>query len=344
MELTLYSALLEDIKSRIRKAQIKATLAANAEMISMYSDIGMLIQQRQQKEGWSAGVIPKLAQDLKNDLPEIKGFSERNLGRMLAFHREYSHNPILPQPVAKLDYKQLLLSIPWGHNIILIEKVKDLEARFWYMQQTIANDWVRDTLITMIKSKTYERSGKSANNFDIHLPNPQSELAKQTLKDPYIFDFMTLSEPFAERELEVELVKHIEKFLLELGAGFAFVGRQYHVEVEEQDFYIDLLFYHIKMRCFVVIDLKKGDFKPEYAGKMNFYCSAIDDLLKHPTDQLTIGLILCENKKKIIAEYALRDTNKPIGVSEYELTRALPENLKPSLPSIDEIENELSQD
>ena len=251
----------------------------------------------------------------------------------------------MQQAVAKLDYKQLLLSIPWGHNIILIEKVKDLEARFWYMQQTIANDWVRDTLVAMIKSKTYERSGKAANNFDIHLPNPQSELAKQILKDPCIFDFMTLSEPFAERELEVELVKHIEKFLLELGAGFAFVGRQYHVEVEEQDFYIDLLFYHIKMRCFVVIDLKKGDFKPaEYAGKMNFYCSAIDDTLKHPTDQPTIGLILCENKKKIIAEYALRDTNKPIGVSEYELTRALPENLKPSLPSIDEIENELSQD
>jgi predicted nuclease of restriction endonuclease-like (RecB) superfamily len=274
-------------------------------------------------------------------LPEIKGFSERNLGYMLRFSKEYS---ILQQTVAKLDYKQLLLSIPWGHNIILIEKIKDLEARFWYMQQTIANDWVRDTLVAMIKSKTYERSGKSANNFDIHLPNPQSELAKQTLKDPYIFDFMTLSEPFAERELEVELVKHIEKFLLELGAGFAFVGRQYHVEVEEQDFYIDLLFYHIKMRCFVVIDLKKGDFKPEYAGKMNFYCSAIDDLLKHPTDQPTIGLILCENKKKIIAEYALRDTNKPIGVSEYELTRALPENLKPSLPSIDEIESELSQD
>jgi predicted nuclease of restriction endonuclease-like (RecB) superfamily len=341
MELTLYHALLDDIKSRIRKAQTKAIFAANAEMISMYSDIGMMIQQRQQKEGWSAGVIPKLAKDLKNDLPEMKGFSERNLGYMLRFSKEYS---ILQQAVAKLDYKQLLLSIPWGHNIILIEKIKDLEARFWYMQQTLENDWGRDTLVSMIKSKVYERSGKAITNFDIHLAHSQSELAKQTLKDPYIFDFMTLSEPFAERELEVELVKHIEKFLLELGAGFAFVGRQYHIEVDEQDFYIDLLFYHIKMRCFVVIDLKKGDFKPEYAGKMNFYCSAIDDLLKHPTDQPTIGLILCENKKKVIAEYTLRDTNKPIGISEYELTRALPDNLKPSLPSIEEIENEFSKE
>jgi predicted nuclease of restriction endonuclease-like (RecB) superfamily len=266
MELTLYHALLDDIKSRIRKAQAKAIFAANAEMISMYSDIGMMIQQRQQKEGWSAGVIPKLAKDLKNDLPEMKGFSERNLGYMLRFSKEYS---ILQQPVAKLDYKKLLHSIPWGHNIILIEKIKDLEARFWYMQQTLENDWGRDTLVSMIKSKVYERSGKAINNFDIHLANSQSELVKQALKDPYIFDFMTLAEPFAERELEVELVKHIEKFLLELGAGFAFVGRQYHVEVDEQDFYIDLLFYHIKMRCFVVIDLKKGDFKPEYAGKMN---------------------------------------------------------------------------
>ncbi|MEI7586822.1 DUF1016 domain-containing protein [Runella sp.] len=194
----------------------------------------------------------------------------------------------------------------------------------------------------MIKSKLLERQKLSVSNFDSYLPNPQSELAKETLKDPYIFDFLTLAEPFAERELEIELVKHIEKFLLELGTGFAFVGRQYHLNVGNQDFYIDLLFYHLKMRCFIVIDLKKGNFKPEYAGKMNFYCSVVDDTLKHPTDQHTIGLILCENSNKIIAEYALRDTNKPIGVSEYELTRALPENLKSSLPSIEDIETELS--
>jgi predicted nuclease of restriction endonuclease-like (RecB) superfamily len=196
----------------------------------------------------------------------------------------------------------------------------------------------------MIKSKLLERLQLNVSSIDSYLPNPQSELAKETLKDPYIFDFLTLAEPFAERELEIELMKQIEKFLLEFGTGFAFVGRQYHLNVGEQDFYIDLLFYHIKTRFFIVIDLKKGNFKPEYAGKLNFYCSVVDDILKHPTDQPTIGLMLCENNNKIIAEYALRDTNKPIGVSEYELAKALPENLKSSLPSIEEIENELSKD
>ena len=344
MKLTLYNSLLSDIKSRVKNAQIKATLSANAEMILMYWDIGKMIQQRQQEEGWSAGVIPKLAVDLKNELSEVKGFSERNLGRMLAFYRTYCDKSILPQPVAKLDYMKLLLSIPWGHNLLLMEKVKNIEHRFWYIERIIGDGWSRDILSSNIKSKLFERQKLNISNFDSYLPNPQSELAKETLKDPYIFDFLTIAEPFSEWELETELVKHIEKFLLELGKGFAFVGRQYHLNVGDQDFYIDLLFYHLKMRCFIVIDLKKGAFKPEYAGKMNFYCSVIDDLLKHPTDQPTIGLILCENSNKIIAEYALRDTYKPIGVSEYELTRALPENLKPSLPSIEDLENELSKD
>jgi predicted nuclease of restriction endonuclease-like (RecB) superfamily len=339
MELTRYNSLLNDIKIRVKNAQIKATLSVNAEMILMYWDIGIMILKRQQEKGWSAGIIPKLATDLKNELPEQKGFSERNLGYMLRFAKEYS---ILQQPVAKLNYKNLLLAIPWGHNILLMEKIKEKKKRFWYIEHIIAGGWSRAVLSSMIKSKLLERQKLSVSNFDSYLPNPQSELAKETLKDPYIFDFLTLAEPFAERELEIELVKHIEKFLLELGTGFAFVGRQYHLNVGNQDFYIDLLFYHLKMRCFIVIDLKKGNFKPEYAGKMNFYCSVVDDTLKHPTDQHTIGLILCENSNKIIAEYALRDTNKPIGVSEYELTRALPENLKSSLPSIEDIETELS--
>jgi predicted nuclease of restriction endonuclease-like (RecB) superfamily len=223
-----------------------------------------------------------------------------------------------------------------------MQKVKNPECNFWYMQQTFENGWSREVLGAMIKSNSFERKGSTVNNFDSRLSNLQSELVKQTLKDPYIFDFLTLAEPFAERELETELIKHIEKFLLELGTGFAFVGRQYHVEVGDKDFNIDLLFYHLKMRCFVVIDLKKGDFKPEHAGKMNFYCSVIDDILKHENDEPTIGLILCENKNKIIAEYTLRSNKTPIGVSEYEFTRALPENLKSSLPSIEEIENELS--
>lgn len=373
MPTTNYISLISEIKIRIREAQVKATLSANAQMITMYWEIGNLILNRQVKEGWGTNVIQKLSLDIRNDIPEIKGFSTRNMEYMLRFAKEYSipqqpvallqnihnlevgimqqpvalleiiNNSILPQDVAKLENSQLLLSIPWGHNILLIEKIKDIQIRFWYMQQTIENGWSREVLAAMIKSASYERNGTSTNNFEFHLPNIQSELVKQTLKDPYIFDFLTIAEQFTERELETELVKHIQKFLLELGTGFAFVGRQYHLEVGDQDFNIDLLFYHLKMRCFVVIDLKKGDFKPEHAGKMNFYCSVIDDVLKHKNDEPTIGLILCENKNKIIAEYALKDTSKPIGISEYEFTKSLPDNLKSSLPSIEDIENELSK-
>jgi predicted nuclease of restriction endonuclease-like (RecB) superfamily len=351
-QIEFYTALLGDIKSRIKQAQLKATLSANAEMISMYWDIGKMIQTRQQLEGWSAAIIPKISLDIKNELPEIKGFSERNIGRMLAFYRQY---PILPQPVAKLDIDTnlqnlipqisppiFILNIPWGHHSILIEKIKDLTIRYWYMQQTITNGWSRDILAMMIQSDLYSRQGQSVNNFERTLPNVQSDLVQQLLKDPYIFDFFTLSEHFSERELETELIKHLEKFLLELGAGFAFVGRQYHFVIGGKDFYIDLLFYHLKLRCFFVIDLKKGDFKPEHAGKVSFYCSVIDDILKHPTDQPSIGLILCQNKDKIIAEYALKNINQPIGVSAYELTRALPTNFKSSLPSIEDIESELN--
>ncbi len=370
---TNYISLISEIKLRIREAQVKATLAANGQMIMMYWDIGNLILNRQANEGWGTNVIQKLSVDIQKDIPEIKGFSSRNMGYMLRFANEYSilqqpvaklqntdnqeieimqqpvalleinENSILQEPVLKLKNSQLLLSIPWGHNILLIEKIKNIETRFWYMQQTIENGWSREVLSSMIKSNSFDRKGSVVNNFELHLPNLQSELVKQTLKDPYIFDFLTIAEQFTERELETELVKHIQKFLLELGTGFAFVGRQYHLEVDNQDFYIDLLFYHLKMRSFIVIDLKKGDFKPEYAGKMNFYCSVIDDLVKHKNDEPTIGLILCENRNKIIAEYALKDNSKPIGVSEYEFTKALPDNLKSSLPSIEDIENELNK-
>ena len=353
--IVLYANLLSDIKTRIRLAQVKATLSANAEMIKMYWDIGRMIHKRQQQEGWSAAIIPHLSKDLRNELPEVKGFSERNLGRMLAFFRNYQDiDSFLPQAVAKSglsdfshrpDAKSpaadLILSIPWGHHALLMEKIKDNSVRFWYMEQIIQNGWSRDTLGLMIKSEIHERQGKSITNFRFTLPDPQSDLARQSLKDPYIFDFLTLTESFNERELETELVKHLEKFLLELGTGFAFVGRQYHLAISDKDFYIDPLFYHLKLRSFIVIELKKGDFKPEYAGKMNFYCSAVDDLLKHPSDQSTIGLILCQTKDRILAEYALCDINKPIGISEYELTRALPENLRSSLPSIEELEAEL---
>lgn len=364
--LVLYGNLLSDIKTRIRQAQVKAALSANAEMIAMYWDVGRMIYERQQHEGWGTGVIPRLAKDIRNELPKVKGFSERNIGYMIRLAREYGDPAILQQAVAKLQQpenkdvlkvpqavdqlpinehsvivQRLVSQIPWGHNILLMERVKDLSSRFWYMEQTIQNGWSRDTLGLMIKSGAHLRQGKAVSNFSLTLPDPQSDLARQSLKDPYIFDFLTLTEPFNEREMETELIKHLEKFLLELGAGFSFVGRQYQLTISDKDFYIDLLFYHLKLRCFIVIELKKGDFKPEYAGKMNFYCSAVDDLLKHQTDQPTIGLILCQTKDRILAEYALRDVHKPIGVSEYELTRSLPENLKSSLPSIEEIEAEL---
>jgi predicted nuclease of restriction endonuclease-like (RecB) superfamily len=237
--------------------------------------------------------------------------------------------------------KQPVSLIPWGHNILLMQKVKEKKNRLWYVEQMQVNRWSRDVLALMIKSNLHLRQGEAINNFPKTLPDPQSDLVRKTLKDPYIFDFITLTQPFTERELETELVKHVEKFLLELGAGFAFVGRQYKLTVSNQDFYLDLLFYHLKMRCFIVIDLKKGDFKPEYAGKMNFYCSAVDDLIKHEEDKTTIGLILCQTKDKVMAEYALRDMNKPIGISEFELTSSLPKNLQSSLPTIEEIENEL---
>ena len=360
-----YPALLKEVKDRIRQAQIKAAMSANAEMVLMYWDVGRIVATRQETEGWGASIIPRLSKDLRNDLPEIKGFSERNMDRMLAFYREYRELQISPTPLAKLEgekqgvisptalaklqdtpaesqIKELLFRLPWAHNVTLLRE-KDLQARLWYMLQTLEHGWGHDWLADQIKHNAYVRQGKATTNFATHLPAPQSALAQETLKNPYLFDFMTLEEPFHERELETGLVAHVEKFLLELGAGFAFVGRQYHVEVSDQDFYIDLLFYHLKLHCYVVIELKKGKFKPEYAGKVNFYCSVVDDKLRHGQDNPTIGLILCQHKDKIVAEYALRDVNKPIGVSEYELSRALPDNLKSSLPTVEEIEERLEK-
>ncbi len=335
MELKLYQSLLTDIKSRIRQGQVKAAVAINAELVLMYHDIGKMILARQQAEGWGNAVIPKIASDIKNELSEVKGFSERNLGYMVQFARAYADDAILQQLVAKL---------PWGHNIVLLQHIKDAEVRGWYAAESLKNGWGRDLLTQKVKQNLWERQGNATHNFQQTLPAPQSALAQETLKDPYSFDFLTLTEPFNERELEAGLIRHMEKFLLELGSGFAFVGRQYHLSISDRDFYIDLLFYHLQLRCFMVIELKKGEFKPEYAGKMNFYCSAVDDLLKHPNDQPTIGLILCQTKDRIFAEYALRAIQKPIGISEYELTRYLPNDLATSLPSIDDLEKEMENE
>lgn len=351
-----YKALLGDIKQRVRHAQTRAVLAVNAELIRLYWEIGALIDSRQKREGWGAGIIPRLAHDLHNELPEEKGFSERNIKRMLAFYREYPHLEFVPQAVAQIEPDpkvpqpeslfppELVLSLPWGHHSELIAKVKDPDTRQWYMHSVIEYGWSRNILLMQIESAAHNRQGKATTNFAKRLPSPESDLVQQTLKDPYLFDFLTLESGFHERELETGLIAHLEKFLLELGQGFAFVGRQYHLDIGDQDFYIDLLFYHLKLRSYVVIDLKRGDFKPEYAGKMNFYCSVVDDQLRHETDQPTIGLILCQQPNRILAEYALRDMEKPIGVSSFELTRALPETLQSSLPTIEEIEKELEGD
>ena len=394
-ELALYRSLLGDIKTRVRQAQHRAALSANAELILLYWDIGRLIAARQETEGWGAGVVPRLATDLKNVLPEQKGFSERNIGYMIRFAREYGAPPILQQPAAKLPQAagklrapsvpqldlplpstlilqqpaaksesldtgaveivpqaaaqlalppRIIFGLPWFHHIVLIEKLKDLPTRYWYARQALEQGWTRDTLTLQIKTRAHERQGASVTNFATTLPEAHAAIAQSLLKDPYLFDFLTLEEPFHERELETGLLLHVQKFLVELGRGFAFVGRQYRLEVSDREFYLDLLFYHLHLRCFVVVDLKKGDFKPEYAGKMNFYCSVVDDLLRHEHDAPTIGLILCQTKDRILAEYSLRDIHKPIGLADYELTRALPKELASSLPSIEDIEAELSGD
>jgi predicted nuclease of restriction endonuclease-like (RecB) superfamily len=463
-----YASLLTTIKQRIQTAQVRTALAGNASMLMLYWDVGNLLVERQAEEGWGAAVLPRLAIDLRNELPEVKGFSVRNLMLMTQFAREYpGFYTIAQPPVAQLEdrtqdgsskssrsskgqppvaqlpavtteaaiWQRAVAQLPWAHNIILIQKVKDLPTRLWYAQAAFENGWSRDVLSLQIDSHVHKRQGKAVTNFERTLPSPQSDLAAQLLKDPYIFDFLTLEKPFHERELETGLLRHLQDFLVELGTGFAFVGRQVHMEVGDDDFYIDLLFYHLHLRCFIVIDLKVGKFRAEYAGKIhpvryisyvllrlcpqesfrrsvlhrlhkrpsaaypttrsrrssvdceaftsrigllrsmslskrchsprkvseirmgkeihqvstrglshgvNFYLNAVDDRMKHQSDQPSIGLILCEDKNKIVAEYALRGMEKSIGVSAYELTRALPKKLQSALPSIEQLEAELS--
>ena len=327
-----YEAFLQDIKARVRSARVRAALAVNRELVSLYWDIGRDILQRQKQQGWGTGAIEQLAVDLRHEFPDMAGFSSRNLWRMRAFAQAYSEE-ILPQAVAE---------IPWGHNIVLLEKSKDVEQRLWYARATIEHGWSRNVLVHQIESKLFERQGQAVTNFERALPTPQSDLARELLKDPYNFEFLTLQQDAVERDLEKGLIDHIRKFLLELGAGFSFMGSQYHLEVGDEDFFLDLLFYHVKLRCYVVIDLKSGKFKPEYAGKMNFYLAVVDDMLRHPDDAPSIGLILCKEKNQVVAEYAIRNMTAPIGVSAYQITEALPDTLKGSLPTVQELEAEFA--
>ena len=327
-----YADWLADLKGRIHGAQQRATLAVNRELVLLYWQIGRDILQRQAAQGWGAKVIERLAQDLRAEFPEMKGFSRANLMYMRAFAQAWPDAEIVQQAVGQL---------PWGHNLVLLTQLKDPELRLAYAQSAIAHGWSRNVLNIHIETRRLERSGQAITNFEASLPQPQSDLARESLKDPYRFDFLGLSDEAHEREIEGALVKHVTEFLLELGAGFAFVGRQVLLDVGGDDFFIDLLFYHLKLRCYVVIELKAGKFKPEHLGQLGFYLTAVDAQVKHPDDGPTIGLLLCKSRNKVVAEYALRDTAQPLGVAEYKLLESLPAELKTNLPSIAQIEREL---
>jgi predicted nuclease of restriction endonuclease-like (RecB) superfamily len=330
-----YADWLADLKGRIHTAQQRATLAVNRELVLLYWHIGRDILARQAEQGWGAKVIERLAHDLRNAFPEMKGFSRANLMYMRAFAEAWPEAEIVQQAVGRL---------PWGHNLVLLTRLKDSQQRLAYAQGAITHGWSRNVLNIHIETRLLERTGKAVTNFDVSLPAPQSDLARESLKDPYRLDFLGLGREAGEREIENALIKHVTEFLLELGAGFAFVGRQVLLDVGGDEFFIDLLFYHLKLRCYVVIELKGGKFKPEHLGQLGFYLTAVDAQVKHPQDGPTIGLLLCKSKNKVVAEYALRDKAQPLGVAEYQLVESLPPELQTSLPSIEQIERELAGD
>lgn len=326
-----YPELLAALKARIRDARLRTAVGVNRELILLYWEIGHDILLRQSAEGWGTGVIDRLARDLRRDFPDMSGLSPRNLKYMRAFAEAWPDRSIVQQLVAQL---------PWGHNIRLLEAIKLPEERVWYARQAVEHGWSRAVLAHQIEGRLFERTGKAPTNFSRTLPSPQSDLARELLKDPYNFEFLAAAADISERELERGLLDNLRELLLELGKGFAFVGSQYHLEIGDQDFYLDLLFYHLRLRCFVVVDLKIDEFKPEYAGKMNFYLSAIDDLLRHSSDAPTIGLILCKGRNEVIVEYALRDSTKPMGVAEYRVSSQLPKQLEAELPSASDLARE----
>jgi len=359
---TNYKNWLIEIKQRFQQAQIKAAVKVNSTLLEFYWELGADIVEKQKTATWGCGFLKQLSSDLMAEFPDVKGFSKRNLERIrkwVIFYSPIIATQVVPQLENSSTSKEVttcyqnrngkqavshfpeLFQIPWGQNIVIISKCGSVEEALFYVHNTIENGWSRAVLTHQIESNLYKREGKATTNFELQLPKPLSDLANQLLKDPYNFDFLTLTKGFREKELEQGLIDHITQFLLELGSGFAYVGRQVELKVGERDFYIDLLFYHLKLRCYVVIELKAVEFEPEFAGKLNFYLNAVDGELKHEQDAPTIGLLLCKEKDKLVAEYALKNVNSPIGVSEYEITEALPENLKSVLPTVEEIETEL---
>ena len=331
MNTTEYLSIIENIKHEINAAQYRAAVHVNADMLLLYYDIGCVINEH---KTWGSKFIDNLAADIRLAFPKSKGYSVRNLKYMAKFAETYAEREFVQQVVAQ---------IPWGHNIVILDKVNNLEERKWYIKKSAQNGWSRNVLVHQIESSLYQRQvlAEKVSNFENRLPSPQSELAAQTMKDPYVFDFITFKEDMLERDVEQALVRDVTRLLLELGTGFAFLGNQYHLNVGGDDFYIDLLFYNINLRCYVVIELKTGDFKPEYAGKLNFYLSAVDGILKKEQDNPSIGLLLCKSKNNVVAEYSLKDISKPIGVSEYKITSSLPDSLEKQLPSIEDIQKRI---
>ncbi|MBS9783660.1 MAG: DUF1016 family protein [Pasteurella sp.] len=339
-----YKDWLQEVKQNFQQAQVKAHIKVNSTLLEFYWHLGNDILQKQQDFAWGSGFLEQLSKDLCAEFPDMKGFSHRNLKNIRQWVEFWQ------QLVAKLDNaigKQVvshLTQIPWGQNIAIIQKCKNTDEALFYVNNTLENGISRSVLIHQIESNLYQRSGKAITNFDTTLPPIQSDLAKQITKDPYNFDFLTITDSYKEKELEDALCENITKFLLELGNGFAFVGKQYKLNVGGEDFRIDLLFYHLKLRCYVVIELKAVDFKPEFAGKLSFYTTAIDNELKTEQDNATIGILICKSKKDIVVEYALKDINKPLGVSKYDLIDVLPKDYQSAIPSIEQIEAELNED
>jgi len=332
-----YTSFVEELKGFIKKEKLATILNANQRMIIMYWHIGKAILSKQEAEGWGAKVIDRLSADLKEAFPEETGFSPRNLKYMRKFAESWADFEIVQRTVAQ---------IPWRSNIILLDKIKETELRLWYAQKTIENGFGKDMLVFQIESQLHVREGNSVNNFPETMPPMDSDLANQSFKDPYIFNFLGNASHIMERELEQKLIDHIQKFLLELGQGFAFVGRQVHLELGDSDFYLDLLFYHIKLKCYVVIERKTGKLEPGHISQLNMYMNVVNDALCGKDDNKTIGLLLVKEKDRVVAEYSLAGVNSPIGISnwENEITKSLPDNLKNSLPTIEEIENELENE
>ncbi len=338
-----YAKFISSLKVRIHSSQLKAVVAANRELIKLYWEIGKAIVEKQEQEGWGSKVLERVAKDLQREFTRIEGFSRANIFRMRAFYRAYS-NCLTAVRQLQEDPIEPFLNIPWGHNFVLLDKLKNFEERLWYAKKAAAHGWSRSMLTIWIENNLYRREGKAITNFKTTLPATESDLVQQTLKDPYLIDFITLSEDAREKDIENQLMEHLQKFLVELGQGFAFVGRQYPIKAGKKGLSIDLLFYHLKLRCYVVVELKAREFDSRDAGQMSAYLSAVDDLLRHEGDKPSIGIILCKTKDNVFVEYVLRNFNRPIGVAEFEvkLVEKLPKELKSSLPTVEEIEAELS--